>query len=81
MNDCRLDRFDYILIEDFIAAAKVLAPHQEELHTIDPAAFRRSRLDASDLEDYFFSRSEYLGGAASIITSAMALGIELPEDK
>ena len=80
MNDCRLDRFDYALIEDFIIAAKALAPHQEELHAIDTAAFRRGRLDASDLVEYFHAQSEYLGGAASIITSAMALGIELPED-
>ena len=74
----KLDRMDLDLIEGFIEAAKILAPHQEELHTIDPAAFRRRGLGDDDLVDYFFAQSEYLGGAASIIVATMALGIDLP---
>ena len=76
----KIDKNDQDLIDAFIKAAKRLAPHQDDLHTIDTDAFIRGGLDLSDIEDYFYTtHGEYLGGAASIIGAAIALDIDLGE--
>ena len=76
-----LDKNDQDLIDAFIKAAKRLAPHQDDLHTIDPEAFCRGGLSLCDIEDYFHHRhGEFLAGAASIIGATIALGIELGEE-
>jgi len=71
-----LTQQDHELIDEFIRQARALAPHQPDLHDIDHNRFVRGNLSHGDIEDYFFSDSEYLGGMASIILATIAAGID-----
>lgn len=73
-----LDKNDYDLIEAFENAAKILAPHHDEMHSINTDEFIRGGLDLSDLNDYFrMNHTEFHEGMAQIIGATLELSINL----
>jgi hypothetical protein len=75
MND-HIDDHDRELIADFTRQARALIPHQSDLHRIDAERFSRGGLSLSDIEDYFFNTSEYLGGMAAVIGATIDAGLD-----
>lgn len=73
----KLDRNDYDLIEAFESAAKILAPHHDEMHKIDTDQFMRGGLDLCDITDYFrIHHSDWFGGMAEIIGATIDIGLD-----
>lgn len=60
------------LIDAFTEKAKELMPHMDDLHAIDTGRLNMEQpVGPSEIEDYFFRKSEYLGGMAAVICSVL----------
>lgn len=53
--------------EQFIAKAREIMPHQDELQDLDPAID-----SAGEIDDIMFRKGEYLGGMAAVILALVS---------
>lgn len=53
--------------EQFIAKAREIMPHQDELQDLDPAID-----NAGEIDDIMFRKGEYLGGMAAVILALVS---------